>query len=110
MPFQHPQSLQEFFGAVTGAGEKKVFVQVSAEWCGPCQLIKDDMATLAEDLAETYVFVYADVEKMEEVADTFECSTMPTFLIFKGPGAPIGRYEGGKADKIREFAVENKDK
>ena len=34
---------------------------------------------------------------------------MPTFLIFKGPGMPVARYEGGQADKIREFAENNKD-
>ena len=67
MPFQYPEDLQAFFGLVGGAGEKKCFVQVSATWCGPCTLIKDEMAALAEDFDGQYVFIYADVDKMEEV-------------------------------------------
>ena len=65
---------------------------------------------LSNDFNNEYVFIYADVDKLEQIQDSFEISSMPTFLIFKGPGAPIGRYEGGKVDKIREFAEQNKDK
>ena len=68
------------------------------------------MAQLAEDFDGQYVFIYADVDKMEEVQDAFEVTTMPTFLIFKGPGAPLAKYEGAKPDKIREFVENNKDK
>ena len=111
MPFQHPADLQAFFGCVQPAdAPKKTFVQVSAEWCGPCQLIKDDLNAFAEEFDANYVFVYADVDKMEQVQEAFEVTTMPTFLIFKGPGAPIGKWEGGKVDKIREFLETNKDK
>ena len=109
MPFVYPETMQEFKSAVTGAGEKKTFVQVSAAWCGPCQLIKDDMTALAEEFDSSYVFVYADVDKLEEVQDIFEIASMPTFLIFKGPGAPTGRYSGGQFANIREFAETNKD-
>ena len=83
-------------------------MQVSAAWCGPCQLIKDDMAKLADDYAANYDYIYVDVDKCEGIQDAFEVTTMPTFLIFKEAGAPIGKYEGGKVDKIREFAENNK--
>ena len=29
---------------------------------------------------------------------------MPTFLVFKGPGAAKAKYEGSGFDKIKEFA------
>ena len=110
MPFSYPENVQDFFAAVAAAGEKKSFVQVSAAWCGPCQLIKDDMATLTAELDASYAFIYVDVDKCPEVQEAFEVCSMPTFLIFKGPGAPIGKYEGGRFENIKAFAEENKDK
>ncbi len=67
MPFAKPETLQEFGELIRNAGDKKCFVQCSAEWCGPCQLIKDDMEALSVELADNYVFIYADCDKMEEI-------------------------------------------
>ena len=109
MPFEKPENMGDFRTIVMGAGEKKCFVQVSTEWCGPCQGIKEDMATLAEDMAENYIFIYIDCDKCEQMQELFQIATMPTFLIFKGAGMPAARYEGALPDKIREFAVNSKD-
>ena len=67
------------------------------------------MQALAEEFGDSYNFIYVDCDKCEEIQDVFEVTTMPTFLIFKGMGAPLGKYEGAKVDKIREFIVNNKD-
>lgn len=109
MPFEKPNDMGEFRTLVMGLGEKKCFVQVSTEWCGPCQGIKVQMEQLSTDLADSYVFVYIDCDKCEQMQELFQIATMPTFLIFKGPGMPSARYEGALPDKIREFANEHKD-
>ena len=109
MPFTYPENMDEFRTAVMGTGDKKAFVQVSTSWCGPCQGIKEDMAGLATEFEANYAFIYVDCDKCEEMQEMFEVTTMPTFLIFKGAGAPTGRYEGAKVDKIREFIENNKD-
>ena len=83
---------------------------MSAVWCGPCQLIADDMDAISTEFGENYNFIYVDVDKMEELQEVFEVTTMPTMLIFKGPGPPLGKWEGAKMDGIRNFIVENKDK
>ena len=108
MPFQYPNSIAEFQQAIIGAGDKKAFVQVSASWCGPCTMIKDDLAALATEFDANYVFVYCDVDKMEEIQEVFEVTSMPTFLIFKGPGAPLGKQEGSDVAKIRAFIEQHK--
>ena len=71
MPFQHPNDMGEFRQIVMDNADKKVLVQVSATWCGPCSLIKDDLAAIAEEFAANYVFVYADVDKLEDVQELF---------------------------------------
>ena len=67
MPFVYPENVNEFREAIMGAGSKKAFCQVSTTWCGPCQSIKADMAAIAEEFDEKYVFVYVDCDKCEEV-------------------------------------------
>ena len=71
----------------------------------PCQGIKTDMEAFAEEFGASYNFVYVDCDKCEEIQDVFQVATMPTFLVFRGMGAPLGRFEGVKLDKIREFLV-----
>ena len=67
MGFERPESMQAFGQAIVNAGDKKCFVQVSATWCGPCQLIKDQMEQLSSDMADSYAFVYVDVDKCDQV-------------------------------------------
>ena len=109
MPFKHPENDGEFRQAVVDASAagKKAFVQVSATWCGPCSGIKDDMAALAEEMAAKYDFVYVDVDKCESIQEVFEVTSMPTFLVFEGMGAPKARYAGARMENIRSFATEN---
>ena len=65
------------------------------------------MAQIAEEFDEKYVFVYVDCDKCEQVQDMFQVATMPTFLIFNGPGAPVDRMEGVLLNKIREMLEQN---
>ena len=108
MPFVHPQNTEDFKTEVSGSTDKKAFCQISTSWCGPCQGIKDDMAAMAEEFDADYKFIYVDCDLCEDIQETFEVTSMPTFLIFKGMGAPVGRYEGALPAKIREFMENSK--
>ena len=108
MPFQYPNTIAEFQQAIVNSGDKKAFVQVSAAWCNPCQMIKGDLAQMAEDFDANYVFIYCDVDKMEEIQEVFEVTSMPTFMVFKGAGAPLAKKEGSDVAKIRAFLEEHK--
>ena len=109
MPFVNPQNTEEFKQEIIGSGDKLAFCQISTSWCGPCQGIKQDMAALAEEFDANFKFVYVDCDLCEEIQETFEVTSMPTFLIFKGMGAPKARYEGALIPKIREFIEANKE-
>lgn len=64
------------------AGSKAVFVDFFATWCGPCRAI----APTFERLSNTYsqaVFLKVDVDKLEDVAQRYNVTSMPTFLSFK---------------------------
>mmetsp|Transcript_66566 Transcript_66566/g.214526 ORF Transcript_66566/g.214526 Transcript_66566/m.214526 type:complete len:108 (+) Transcript_66566:100-423(+) len=81
------------------AGEKAVFVDFTATWCGPCQKIKEPFHQLAKDNPNG-VFLSVDVDENEEVAEKYGVNAMPTFMVFKSKemqesftGADIKRLE-----------------
>ena len=70
---------------VKAAEGKPVFVQFSAEWCGPCQSIEGNLDEFAEKYKDKMDFKYFDVEQddFDEIAQAEEVANMPTFKIYK---------------------------
>ena len=62
---------------------KALFVQYSADWCGPCQAIEGNMDEFATKYADKCHFRYFDVEAFEDLAQEEEIENMPTFKIFR---------------------------
>ena len=60
----------------------------SATWCGPCKM----MAPIVEEMAKTYAgkvdFYKVDIDKEQELAQTFGIQSIPTFLFIPVKGKP----------------------
>ena len=95
----------DFQQKVMAHGEKPVFLQFSAEWCGPCKMIEGDLAAMAEEFKDKVGFVYVEVDKLEEVAELYEVTDLPKFVILKNLKEE-GSFQGNKVEKIREL-IEN---
>lgn len=67
-------------GTVSMAGE--VLLAFTAEWCGPCQQFKKDLADDPK-LAEGYEVDIVDAEVVSEMARDFGVKTYPTFYVVK---------------------------
>ena len=81
------------------AGDKLVVIDFTAPWCGPCKLIGGTM----EDLAGVYtdvVFIRVDVSELEEVANMFQVSVLPTFSFIRNK-QKIEDFIGGKMEKFK---------
>ena len=50
------------------AGNKIVFIQFIAEWCGPCKLIGNIVEELAAQYEGKVVFMKIDVDEFDEYA------------------------------------------
>ncbi|KAJ3317957.1 hypothetical protein HDV06_001031 [Boothiomyces sp. JEL0866] len=87
-------SVQEFTNAINQ--DKLVLVDFSADWCGPCKVMKPVVETLD---VEKYI---VDVDKQKEIAQSCRISSLPTFHFYKN-GKKLGEVVG--ADKNQLLAT-----
>ncbi|KAI9889826.1 MAG: hypothetical protein M1814_004928 [Vezdaea aestivalis] len=62
-----------------------VVTDFHADWCGPCKAIAPVYEQLSAKLSrpKKLTFVKVDVDKQQEIAQTYGITAMPTFMIFK---------------------------
>lgn len=72
-----------------------------AQWCGPCKNIAPFIDGLSVNPAyySRVFFAKADVEVAEDMAEVYEVSAMPTFILFKD-GVPVGSTKGANKDAV----------
>ena len=56
---------------VASAGDRPVFVDFYATWCGKCELLKPDLEAIADAHKDQAVYIKVDVEENDEVAEEF---------------------------------------
>jgi len=75
-------------------GDKPVFVDFFATWCGPCQMMLPIIDEWASEHGEKdYIVAKLDIDQAPEIAAKHNVMGVPTFIIFKG-GKEIERMQG----------------
>ena len=75
-------------------------------WCQPCQRIAPAFAALADEYAESAIFVKVDVDTLGELAAELGVTSMPTFLFFKS-GEVIDTMRGADENGLRALVAEH---
>jgi len=83
---------KETFGDVIN-GDKPVLVDFTAEWCGPCKMMKLILQELHQKMGDGVRILKLDIDKNRIVANAFNISAVPTLILFK-KGEMVWRQSG----------------
>jgi len=81
----------------------KQVLYFSAEWCGPCKVIKPQIQQLQSQMSITYI----DADASPETCKTWNVRNVPTVLVIKN-GMELGRLVGQSITKESVINLYNK--
>ena len=92
---------QEFKDLLNEGG--KTLIYFSAEWCGPCKVLRPVMEKMEEEFGDNFKFAKADVNQAEEITKKFLIKNIPTCVLVS-EGKEVERFTGAKKeDEIKKF-------
>ena len=95
-------STEEFEKIIAEAGEKPVFVDFFAQWCGKCTMLMPEFEGVAQEKGDSVQFIKVDIEENEEIPEKYKVEALPYLICFK-KGEQVGHMMGSKKEKYLEF-------
>jgi len=72
---------ENFFDLING--KIPVLVDFSAEWCGPCKMMKPVLEQLKDSMGSNIRILKIDVDNNSSLADRYNIRNVPSLLLFQ---------------------------
>lgn len=73
---------EKSFSSLIG-GNKPVLVDFSAEWCGPCKMMKPVLQELKSRMGDDVIIIKIDIDQSPQVAQFYNVQSVPTLILFR---------------------------
>ena len=77
---------------------KKILVQYTASWCGPCRALTPRLSNLSNKYTDV-TFVKVDVDENQDAFMELGISSVPTIMIYNGDTL-VNRSTGANVDSM----------
>ena len=64
-------------------GEKPVLVDFTAEWCGPCKMMKPVLQELHEKMGNDIRIIKVDIDRSPQASAFYNVNSVPTLILFQ---------------------------
>ena len=76
------QNKRETFGEII-EGDRLVLLDFTAEWCGPCKLMKPVLEELRQRMGDKIRVLKIDIDKSPVVSEAFDIHSVPTLMLIQ---------------------------
>lgn len=97
---------KETFGEII-KGDIPVLVDFTAEWCGPCKMMKPILEELHQAMGDGLRILKVDVDKNPAAASSLNVSGVPTLILYK-KGQLLWRQSGVQSAKQLQSIITQK--
>lgn len=92
------------FSQIIG-GDKLALVDFSAEWCGPCKMMKPILHELKTLIGDKATILKVDVDESPELSGKYQIQGVPTLILFRN-GNVLWRQSGVMGSRELQLIID----